>query len=604
MISTINNVNAMPRKLGCKLVISNHTITDVKLLTYASDWPGDITIGQVVSSYISCTIPTPNFALTGANVSHSMSIGSPAEWVAIGQYTVDKNSVMNRQGHTSFSAYDKLHDTVNTYTANAAYAETLQGLCNDVCNQIGIGTVANLGNIGAVAVEKASLNGYTLRDVLGFVAAICGTNAYLDASNNLVLKWFSSTSYTADGTRANIPYVGENDCTVGRIICQGADGTYTYGSGEGIYFTCPIINADNQQSLLSYIYSCVSGLTYRKADVDIPYGNFCLQSGDIITVSTTGSNLTVPIMANSWTYDGGVMSSVSAYGASDYSGTANNAERSISSRRVQQVMADKETKKREQQQYTSLQGEIQHASDLITGATGGHIRINFDGTSSTPAEILVMDTDNIATARNVWAFNQNGIGHFANGYGVGTLNLALTMDGHIVAERIAGYKISGVKLETFYKASSGLQSHIMIEDGTYTVNKATVDSSGDIVGTPTFVGRIVFEPRSGQSDIDTFAIQIAQGGAFSIGMPNNAEYIYYTDLSTAPSGATKHNFFGGDMSVYGDIKFNSGATDSLNALKSTVDSLSAAVSDLTSAINTINGQIADLDRRVTALENQ
>ena len=188
MLPVTENVNAMPRKLGCNLIINSNTITDVKLLTYSSDWSGDITIGQVVSSYITATIPTPNFALTGASVSHSMSIGSPAEWVDIGQYTVDKNSVRTRQGYTSFSAYDKLHDTVSTYTANAAYAETLQGLCNDVCNQIGIGTVANLGNIGAVAVEKASLNGYTLRDVLGFVAAICGTNAYLDASNNLVLK--------------------------------------------------------------------------------------------------------------------------------------------------------------------------------------------------------------------------------------------------------------------------------------------------------------------------------------------------------------------------------------------------------------------------------
>ncbi len=594
MLPVNGNVSAMPRKVSCKLVIGGNTITDVKLLTYSSDWSGDITIGQVVSSYITATIPTPSFALTGANVAHSMSIGSPAEWVAIGQYTVDENSVRNKQGYTSFSAYDKLHDTVNTYAANAAYAETLQGLCNDVCNQIGIGTVANLGNIGATVVEKASLNGYTLRDVLGFVAAICGTNAYLDASNNLVLKWFSSTSYTADGTRANIPYVGENDCTVGRIICQGADGTYTYGSGEGIYFTCPLINADNQASLLSYIYSCVSGLTYRKADIDIPYGNFCLQSGDIITVSTTGSDLTVPIMANSFAYDGGLSSAVSAYGVSDYSGTANNAERSVSSRRVQQIMENKQTRKREQDQYTSLQGEIQHAAELITGATGGYIKLEFGGNGKT-AQLLVMDQPSIEQSLNVWIFNQNGLGHMgrastADPFDWTDVNLALTKEGTIVAERIAGTKISGVKLETFYKASSGLQSHIMIKDGTYTVNKCTVDSSGDLVGTPTFVGNIAFEPRSGQSDIDTLAIHIAQGGAFTIGTPNNAEYIYYTDLSTAPSGATKHNFFGGDMSVFGDLKFNSGATDSLNALKSTLDTIYNEIYDQN------NGILARLDR--------
>lgn len=589
MLPVNGNVNAMPRKISCKLEIGGNTITNVKMLTYASDWSGDITIGQVVSSYISATIPTPSFGLTGANVSHSMGIGSPAEWVAIGQYRVDENSVRNRQGYTSFSAYDKLHDTNNTYISSLTFPTTVQAICNDVCSQIGI-TSTSLGI--NFTVEEDILSGYTLRDVLGFCAAMCGKNAYVSASGVLQLRWFNSVSYTADDTRANVPYIGENNCTVNRLICQSQDGTLTSGSGQGIYFTCPIMTQD----WLDWLQSQLSGLTYRKADVDIPYGNFCLQSGDIITVTTTGQTLTVPIMANSFTYDGGLSSAVSAYGVSDYSGTANNAERSVSARRVQGILDTKRAVNREKQQYTSLQGEIQHAANLITGATGGHIRINFDGTSSTPAEMLVMDTDNIATAQNVWAFNQNGIGHFANGYGVGTLNLALTMDGHIVAERIAGNKISGVKLETFYKASSGLQSHIMIEDGSYTINKATVDSSGDIVGTPTFVGDIAFEPRSGQSDIDTFAIHVAQGGAFTIGTKTDTHFFYYTDSSTAPSGATRFGLFG-DVSVFGDVKFNSGATDSLNALKATVDSMLAALVG-------INAALDDLDRRVTALENQ
>ena len=584
MLPVNGNVNAMPRKVSCKLVIGGNTITDVKLLTYNSDWSGDITIGQVVSSYINCTIPTPGFSLTGANVSHSMGIGSPAEWVAIGQYRVDENSVRHRQGYTSFSAYDKLHDTVSTYHSSLTFPTTAQAICNEVCGIIGITSTSLPINF---TISEDILSGYTLRDVLGFIAALCGKNAYVSASGVLQLRWFNSVSYTADDTRANVPYIGENNCTVNRLICQSQDGTLTSGSGQGIYFTCPIMTQD----WLDWLQSQLSGLTYRKADVDIPYGNFCLQSGDIITVTTTGQTLTVPIMQNSWTYDGGLSSAVSAYGVSDYSGTANNAERSVSARRVQSILDTKRAVNREAQQYTSLQGEIQHASDLITGATGGHIRINFDGTSSTPAEILVMDTDNIATARNVWVFNQNGIGHFANGYGVGTLNLALTMDGHIVAERIAGQKISGVKIETYYKASSGVQTHILMEDGTYTINKAQVDSDGNIIGTPISVGKMEFTPRSARDDYDAMSIEVVSGAAFTIGKAGNAEYIYYsdTDSQAIPSGATKHNFYG-DMSVFGDIKFNSGATDSLNALKATVDGL----------INRIN----DLERRVTDLENQ
>lgn len=567
MLPVNGNVNAMPRKVSCKLVIGGNTITDVKLLTYNSDWSGDITIGQVVSSYINCTIPTPSFSLTGANVAHSMGIGDPAEWVAIGQYNVDKNSVRNRQGYTSFSAYDKLHDAVNTYTANAAYAETLQGLCNDVCNQIGIGTVSSLGNIGATAVEKESLNGYTLRDVLGFVAALCGKNAYLDASNNLVLKWFSSTSYTADNTRANVPYVGENDCTVGRLICQGADGTYTYGSGEGIYFTCPLINADNQQSLLSYIYSCVSGLTYRKADVDIPYGNFCLQSGDIITVSTTGSNLTVPIMANSFTYDGGLSSAVSAYGVSDYSGTANNAERSVSSRRVQELLETKRT-------ITGLQADIAYASALITGATGGIIRINMGGNGK-PAEFLILDTGDISTAQRVFRLNENGLGFSNNGYN-GTYETAITYDGLIVADRIAGNKISGVSVESTEGTNNA--SQVLVTGGMLEINNI-------YNGVLSAIGRICYKGRTSQYSANTIAIECEHGNNITIGETNSSKFVFISD----PQGGETFRFYG-DVKFFNDVLVGASNTFSLAALKSTVDSIYNEIYDQN------NGILARLDR--------
>lgn len=531
MLPVNGNVNAMPRKLSCKLKIGGNTITEVKQLTYAQDWSGDISIGQVVSSYITTTIPTPSFSLTGANVSHSMGIGSPAEWVAVGTYRVDASSVRTRQGYTSFSAYDKLHDTVNTYHSSLTFPTNLQNVLNEVCSQIGI-TSTSLGL--SFTVDEDILSGYTLRDVLGFCAAMVGKNAYLSASGGLVLKWFSATSYTADGTRANVPYIGENNCTVNRLICQAADGVLTSGSGEGIYFTCPLMT----QARLDSLQAALAGLSYRKADVDIPYGNFCLQSGDIITVTTTGSNLTVPIMANSWTYDGGLSSSVGAYGVSDYSGTANNAERSISGYRVQSVLSEKQTEKKT---TTIVQREVQEATNLITGASGGHIRITFDGTTGEPAEILVMDTADIRTAQNVWVFNQNGIGHFSNGYGVGTANIALTRDGFIAAERIAGQKISGVRFEN-NPNTDGQEPQILIEDGAVTVKRVTVND-GEVVST-TDIGDISYISRSQADGTDSLAIRVDSGKTVTIGMPNDAEFVYYSDTSQAPSGAEKFNFFG------------------------------------------------------------
>ena len=544
MLPVTGNVNAMPRTLSCKLDFGNsHTVTEVKLLTYSQDWSGDISIGNVVSSYFTATIPTPSFSLTGGNVTLSMGIGSSVEWVAIGQFAVDPSSVRTKQGYTSFSAYDKLHDSVNSYVPNSSYAETLQGLCDDVCNQIGI-TSASLGV--SLSLAKADLAGYTLRDVLGFIAAYCGKNAYLNASGGLALKYFSNASYTADGTRANVPYIGENNCTVGRLICQSADGVLTAGSGEGIYFTCPFMTQARLNSLQSAL-----GLTYRKADVDIPYGNFCLQSGDTITVTTTGSNLTVPIMANSWTYDGGLSSSVSAYGVSDYSGSANNAEQSISARRYQSVLNNKAA---EQREHTYIENELQAATDKITGASGGYIRITF-GNDGKTAQLLITDAPTVEASTNMWVFNQVGLGHMGRSSTSDpwSSNIALIDEGTLVAERIAGTKISGVGFESLPVYAAGRNPQIMIEDGV--INFKDVQYNSGQITSVSDVGSIKFKSRSGLKEPDSLALTVPtnSGNCITMGEENNAEFRYYTDVSQAPSGAEKFNFDG-------NIRFYSSVT--------------------------------------------
>ncbi|MBP5433485.1 hypothetical protein [Ruminococcus sp.] len=555
MLPVTGNVNAMPRKLSCKLEIGGNTITEVKQLTYAQDWSGDISIGNVVSSYFTATIPTPSFSLTGGNVTLSMGIGSSVEWVAIGQFAVDPSSVRTKQGYTSFSAYDKLHDSVNSYVPNSSYAETLQGLCDDVCNQIGI-TSASLGV--SLSLAKVDLAGYTLRDVLGFIAAYCGKNAYLNASGGLALKYFSNASYTADGTRANVPYIGENNCTVGRLICQSADGVLTAGSGEGIYFTCPFMTQARLNSLQSAL-----GITYRKADVDIPYGNFCLQSGDIITVTTTGSNLTVPIMANSWTYDGGLSSSVSAYGVSDYSGFANNAERSISFKRFEATAAEKK--------YVG--SAVQEATADITGANGGIIRINMGGNGK-PAEILILDTGDISTASSVFRLNENGLGYSSNGYN-GPYDTAITAAGLIVTDRFVGNKISGVTIESNPSTTGGQKPYVKVENGAISFYQVTVNGSGEVTSS-TYIGEIRFEPAD-QYQGDAVKVDIDSGNSFSIGVAGHApDFVYYSDPSQAPSGAEMFN-------IDGNLRFYS--------------STAADYFDLA----TMEEEIEDLKRRVTAL---
>ena len=75
---------------------------------------------------------------------------------------------------------------------------------------------------------------------------------------------------------------------------------------------------------------------------------------------------------------------------------------------------------------------IADATAAITGNSGGYFRLN---PSQNPQEILIMDTPDISTAKNIWRANLSGFGHSSGGYS-GPYRTAVTQDGHIVADFI------------------------------------------------------------------------------------------------------------------------------------------------------------------------
>lgn len=82
---------------------------------------------------------------------------------------------------------------------------------------------------------------------------------------------------------------------------------------------------------------------------------------------------------------------------------------------------------------------VAHATKMIQGGLGGHVVFNTDAQGH-PNELLIMDTDDKATAVNVWRFNLNGLGHSHSGYDGPFDDVALTADGQINASRIlTGY---------------------------------------------------------------------------------------------------------------------------------------------------------------------
>lgn len=88
---------------------------------------------------------------------------------------------------------------------------------------------------------------------------------------------------------------------------------------------------------------------------------------------------------------------------------------------------------------------VDNATALIHSAMNGYV-------VTTANEQLIMDTDDIETARKLWRWNLNGLGYSNTGYN-GEYATAITMDGQIVGQRIVGNSISGDKLDISYKTS-------------------------------------------------------------------------------------------------------------------------------------------------------
>lgn len=111
---------------------------------------------------------------------------------------------------------------------------------------------------------------------------------------------------------------------------------------------------------------------------------------------------------------------------------------------------------------TFIEQAINNATKLITGGLGGHAILHSSTGDGYPDEYLMLDTDNILTAQNLWRWNMGGFGHSSTGYN-GNFDTAITMDGHIVADFITLGTLRGSLLQADSVTSSAISQEFKSE---------------------------------------------------------------------------------------------------------------------------------------------
>lgn len=93
----------------------------------------------------------------------------------------------------------------------------------------------------------------------------------------------------------------------------------------------------------------------------------------------------------------------------------------------------------------AMAAAIEYATSAITGNKGGNIVIKRDANGK-PIELLIMDTEDTATAVNVWRWNLSGLGHSSTGYNGPFNDVAITADGKINASMITVGVLNAIRI--------------------------------------------------------------------------------------------------------------------------------------------------------------
>ncbi|EAC7998111.1 phage tail spike protein [Listeria monocytogenes] len=220
---------------------------------------------------------------------------------------------------------------------------------------------------------------------------------------------------------------------------------------------------------------------------------------------------------------------------------------------------------------------IKSATELITGQSGGHVIFR---PKNKPSEILIMDTDDVNTAKKVWRWNLGGLGYSSTGVN-GSYGTAITQDGQIVADFITvGTLEAGLIKTGFNNIGEVIQianNALVVYNGTHKLIELTKtgmhfwNNSGSEVGLIGVSGKIDIPFVSGYGDDYTGrgvfidgkqkVLQIAQGksvfqmwdnGTINSYTPGALGWIQYGGFSAGAYNGDKSIpcFIAGDSAVY------------------------------------------------------
>lgn len=184
-----------------------------------------------------------------------------------------------------------------------------------------------------------------------------------------------------------------------------------------------------------------------------------------------------------------------------------------------------------------LQEAIDQMTQEITGGAGGSFRIVYDADGK-PIEVLYLDTDDVATAVNVWRWNGAGLAHSSNGIN-GPYTIGITASGHIVADFVDTGTLSANLIKAGILMDASGNNKWNLDAGTFESKNATI--YGELVATASNSSDTRESTYGANADLWTYAfrnkIDHTPGPAQVVRTKNASSNELHSELAIVPAAA-------------------------------------------------------------------
>lgn len=284
----------------------------------------EITIGNTCSSGVTFSIYMPTIGLENKEITifEGVKVGTEIKYIQLGIFTVTKQTSDGE--YTSYEAYDRMYKADMPYFSDMAFPSTDKAILNEICGKLGISLATNIATAHTINDKP---QGYTYREIIGYMAMLQGCNAVINSDGNLELRWYKDSGYVLDGHKyyqQGVTFTTSKDFIIQKLTCNNTKSgdketsTITSGSGAtGLSFANPFMT----QAVLDEVYKKIGGFQFRPLTVKF-VGDWRLEVGDIITVNKGSIDYKVPIMQITHECDGGLMDTVTSIGQSDTENTS------------------------------------------------------------------------------------------------------------------------------------------------------------------------------------------------------------------------------------------------------------------------------------------